>query len=48
MKIGELAGVDKDALQFGFDVLVKDTEFEPLELELEFVPRDAALLEMRA
>ena len=28
-----------DALQFGFEVLVKDTEFEPLVLELEFVPR---------
>jgi hydrogenase nickel incorporation protein HypA/HybF len=39
VKIGELAGVDGDALQFGFEVLVKDTEREPLTLELDFVPR---------
>ena len=39
VKIGELAGVDRDALQFGFEVLVKDTEWEPLALELEYVPR---------
>jgi hydrogenase nickel incorporation protein HypA/HybF len=39
VKIGELAGVDGDALQFGFEVLVKDTDLEPLTLELEFVPR---------
>jgi hydrogenase nickel incorporation protein HypA/HybF len=39
VKIGELAGVDQDALQFGFEVLVKDTDFEPLALELEYVPR---------
>ncbi len=39
VKIGELAGVDGDALQFGFEVLVKDTELEPLALELELIPR---------
>jgi len=39
VKIGELSGVDRDALQFGFEVLVKDTEWEPLVLELEYVPR---------
>jgi len=39
VKIGELAGVSGDALQFGFEVLVKDTDREPLTLELEFVPR---------
>jgi hydrogenase nickel incorporation protein HypA/HybF len=39
VKVGELAGVDRDALQFGFDVLVKDTEWEPLVLDLEYVPR---------
>jgi len=39
VKIGELAGVDRDALQFGFEVLVKDTEWEPLVLELEYIPR---------
>ncbi|MDR3748544.1 MAG: hydrogenase maturation nickel metallochaperone HypA [Acidobacteriota bacterium] len=39
VKIGELAAVDCDALQFGFEVLVKDTEWEPVALELECVPR---------
>ena len=39
VKIGELAGVDRDALQFGFEVLVKDTEWEPLVLDLEYIPR---------
>lgn len=39
VKIGELAGVDADALQFGFEVLVRDTEREPLALEVEWVPR---------
>ena len=39
VKIGEISGVDRDALQFGFDVLVKDTDLEPLALELEYVPR---------
>lgn len=39
VKLGELSGVDRDALHFGFEVLVKDTEFEPLVLELEMVPR---------
>jgi hydrogenase nickel incorporation protein HypA/HybF len=39
VKVGELAGVDQDALQFGFEVLVKDTAFEPLTLEVEYIPR---------
>ena|SRR5581483_8183319 len=39
VKIGELSGVDADALQFGFEVLVKDTDWMPLTLDLEFVPR---------
>ncbi|MGD0129119.1 MAG: hydrogenase maturation nickel metallochaperone HypA [Terriglobia bacterium] len=39
VRIGELAGVDPDALNFGFEVLVKDTEFEPLALAIEFVAR---------
>ena len=34
-KIGELAGVDVDALQFGFECLVKDTEWEPSCCEWE-------------
>ena len=39
VKIGELSGVDRDALQFGFEVLVKDTEWEPVVLDLEYIPR---------
>jgi hydrogenase nickel incorporation protein HypA/HybF len=39
VKIGELAGVDPDALQFGFEVLVSNTDWEPLALEVEFVAR---------
>lgn len=39
VKIGELSGVDGEALQFGFEVLVKATPLEPLTLELELIPR---------
>jgi len=39
VRIGELAGVDPDALSFGFEVLVKNTDFEPLPLAIESVPR---------
>lgn len=39
VKIGELAGVDADALQFGFECLVKETDFEPLTLDIEGIPR---------
>src|SRR5262252_746298 len=39
VKIGELAGVDVDALQFGFECIVKDTEWEQLVLEIESIPR---------
>ena len=39
VKIGELAGVDIDALQFGFECMVKDTEWEQLVLDVESIPR---------
>ncbi len=39
LRIGELAGIDRDALTFGFDALVKETEWQRLELEIESVPR---------
>lgn len=39
VKIGELAGVDVDALQFGFECIVKDTEWEKLVLDVESIPR---------
>jgi len=39
LRIGELAGVDPEALSFGFEVLVKDSELAPLALEIEFTSR---------
>ena len=39
VKIGELAGVDIDALQFGFECIVKETEWDGLVLEVESIPR---------
>jgi hydrogenase nickel incorporation protein HypA/HybF len=39
VRIGELSGVDVDALQFGFEMIVKDTDWEHLVLALESVPR---------
>ena len=36
VRIGEFAGVDSGSLQFCFEALVKGTEFEPLELEIEW------------
>ena len=39
VRIGELAGVDPEALQFCFDALTRDTEFAELKLEIEVCPR---------
>ncbi len=39
VRIGALAGVDPDALAFGFDALKKETELATAGLEIEFVPR---------
>ena len=39
VRIGELAGVDPDALQFCFEALVLDTDFAPLTLEVEYRAR---------
>jgi hydrogenase nickel incorporation protein HypA/HybF len=39
VRIGELAGVDPEALSFGFEVLVKDTDLEPLTLAIESTTR---------
>lgn len=38
LRIGELAGVDPEALRFCFNVMVRGTEFESLQLEIEFCP----------
>ena len=39
LRIGELAGVDPEALRFAFEILVKDSRWDPLELEIEWCPR---------
>jgi len=39
VRIGELAGVDPDAMSFCFEALVRGTELEPLALEIEFCAR---------
>jgi hydrogenase nickel incorporation protein HypA/HybF len=39
LRVGELAGVDPEALSFSFQVLVQGTEFEPATLEIESRPR---------
>lgn len=36
LRIGEYAGVDRESLQFCFEAVVKGTELEPLELEIEW------------
>jgi hydrogenase nickel incorporation protein HypA/HybF len=35
LRVGELAGVDPEALSFCFDALVRGSELEPLELAIE-------------
>ncbi len=39
VRIGALSGVEPEALSFGFSVLVKETDLEPLELVIEPIPR---------
>ena len=35
LRIGRLAGLDPESLQFGFGALVKDSDLDPLRLEVE-------------
>ena len=39
LRVGELAGLDPEALRFGFEVLVRGTDLETLQLEIEYCPR---------
>ncbi|MGH9679769.1 MAG: hydrogenase maturation nickel metallochaperone HypA [Candidatus Acidiferrales bacterium] len=39
VRIGELAGVDPDAMRFCFEALVQGTELEPLALDVDYRPR---------
>lgn len=39
VRIGELSNVDKDALEFAFEVLTRDTPRQSLKLVVEWCPR---------
>ena len=39
LRIGALSGVDAESLRFGFDALVRDSDYDPLRLDIELVPR---------
>jgi hydrogenase nickel incorporation protein HypA/HybF len=39
VRIGELAGIDPEAMRFCFEALVKGSDLEPLSLDLECRPR---------
>lgn len=39
LRIGDLAGVDADALTFGWEAITRDTSWESLQLEIERIPR---------
>ncbi len=39
VKVGELAGVDPEALSFSFEALVQESELAPLTLDIERCPR---------
>jgi hydrogenase nickel incorporation protein HypA/HybF len=35
LRIGALAGLDPESLRFGFEAMVKDSDLDPLRLEVE-------------
>lgn len=39
LRIGELSNVDKDALEFAFEALTRDTPLATMKLEVEWCPR---------
>jgi hydrogenase nickel incorporation protein HypA/HybF len=39
LRVGEWSGVDIESLRFCFEAMVKDSELEPLELEIDFRSR---------
>ena len=39
LRIGEVAGVDVDALTFGWEAITKDTKWEQVKLTIEQLPR---------
>jgi hydrogenase nickel incorporation protein HypA/HybF len=39
VRVGELSGIQPDALSFSFEALVRGSDLEPLALEIEDCPR---------
>ena len=39
VRVGELSGVEPDALSFSFEALVRGSDLEPLALDIETCPR---------
>ena len=39
VRIGELSGVNPDALRFSFEILMRETEFPEIQLEIQMCPR---------
>jgi len=39
VRIGELAGVDPDSMSFCFEALVRETDLEPLAIDIEYCSR---------
>lgn len=50
LRVGEWAGVDTESLRFCLAALTKDSDLEPLDVEIDFRPRamdlDIAYLEL--
>jgi hydrogenase nickel incorporation protein HypA/HybF len=44
VRIGELAGVNPDAMSFCFEALIRGTELEPLSLGIEYLARQLKCL----
>jgi hydrogenase nickel incorporation protein HypA/HybF len=38
LRVGEISGVQPDALRFSFEIIIKDTELEQVRLDIEEVP----------
>jgi hydrogenase nickel incorporation protein HypA/HybF len=43
LRLGEWAGVDVESLRFCLEVLIKGTDLEPLDVDIDFRPRASDL-----
>jgi len=48
VRVGELSGIEPDALAFSFEALVSDSEWPALKLEIETRPREHRCLDCGA